>query len=102
MQARERPSRIACNDSTAAWPCSRGLEIPNLASSRASISSLGISVIPTVRSPCTFLCPRKIGRASCRERGCQYVYISVVAVTLKHKQSVKHQKQPTKKKDTRL
>src|SRR3546814_18490413 len=25
----------------------------------------------------------KIGRASCRERVCQYVYISVVAVTLK-------------------
>src|SRR3546814_21018412 len=25
----------------------------------------------------------KIGRASCRERGCQYVYISVVAVSLK-------------------
>src|SRR3546814_13383052 len=28
---------------------------------------------------------RKIGRASCRERGCQYVWISVVAVTLKKK-----------------
>src|SRR3546814_11097591 len=27
----------------------------------------------------------KIGRASCRERGCQYVYISVVAVSLKKK-----------------
>src|SRR3546814_17668465 len=27
----------------------------------------------------------KIGRASCRERVCQYVYISVVAVTLKTK-----------------
>src|SRR3546814_14194182 len=27
----------------------------------------------------------KIGRASCRERGCQYVEISVVAVTLKKK-----------------
>src|SRR3546814_21046745 len=27
----------------------------------------------------------EIGRASCRERGCQYVYISVVAVLLKKK-----------------
>src|SRR3546814_14501959 len=29
--------------------------------------------------------PDQIGRASCRERGCQYVSISVVAVTLKKK-----------------
>src|SRR3546814_12646664 len=28
---------------------------------------------------------RRIGRASCRERVCQYVYISVVAVSLKKK-----------------
>src|SRR3546814_12873889 len=28
---------------------------------------------------------RQIGRASCRERVCQYVYISVVAVSLKKK-----------------
>src|SRR3546814_19199497 len=28
---------------------------------------------------------REIGRASCRERVCQYVYISVVAVSLKKK-----------------
>src|SRR3546814_10945480 len=28
----------------------------------------------------------EIGRASCRERVCQYVYISVVAVSLKKKQ----------------
>src|SRR3546814_15326328 len=27
----------------------------------------------------------EIGRPSCRERGCQYVYISVVAVSLKKK-----------------
>src|SRR3546814_20009813 len=27
--------------------------------------------------------PREIGRTSCRERVCQYVYISVVAVSLK-------------------
>src|SRR3546814_5454285 len=30
--------------------------------------------------------PIKIGRASCRERVCQYVYISVVAVSLKKQQ----------------
>src|SRR3546814_12865376 len=30
---------------------------------------------------------RKIGRASCRERVCQYAYISVVAVSLKTKQN---------------
>src|SRR3546814_18783339 len=30
--------------------------------------------------------PRKIGRASCRGSGCQYVSISVVAVSLKKKQ----------------
>src|SRR3546814_11378689 len=29
--------------------------------------------------------PRKIGRASCRERVCQYVEISVVAVSVKKK-----------------
>src|SRR3546814_18838952 len=28
---------------------------------------------------------KKIGRASCRERGCQYVYISVAAVHIKKK-----------------
>src|SRR3546814_12176464 len=31
----------------------------------------------------------KIGRASCRERGCQYVYISVVAVSLKKKNNTR-------------
>src|SRR3546814_16498143 len=33
--------------------------------------------------------PREHGRASCRERGCQYVWISVVAVSLKNKQNKK-------------
>src|SRR3546814_18212843 len=32
----------------------------------------------------------QIGRASCRERVCQYVSISVVAVSLKKKQTTKH------------
>src|SRR3546814_12650972 len=34
------------------------------------------------------LCAEKIGRASCRESGCQYVYISVVAVSLKTKPKI--------------
>src|SRR3546814_15945296 len=33
----------------------------------------------------------EIGRASCRERVCQYVYISVVAVSLKKKKTSKQQ-----------
>src|SRR3546814_16564982 len=31
---------------------------------------------------------REIGRASCRDRVCQYVYISVVAVSLQKKQPI--------------
>src|SRR3546814_16420125 len=34
--------------------------------------------------------PSQIGRASCRERVCQYVYISVVAVSLKKKKKTKN------------
>src|SRR3546814_16114484 len=34
--------------------------------------------------------PREIGRASCRERVCQYVSISVVAVSLKKKPRKHH------------
>src|SRR3546814_13020907 len=47
--------------------------------SRASASNLVLSVSDTLRSP-------KIGRASCRERVCQYEYISVAAVSLKKHQ----------------
>src|SRR3546814_12969529 len=36
--------------------------------------------------PYRFALP-KIGRATCRERVCQYVYISVVAVSLKKKKT---------------
>src|SRR3546814_17157941 len=32
---------------------------------------------------------KQIGRASCRERVCQYVYISVVAASLKNKKNTK-------------
>src|SRR3546814_18070017 len=35
---------------------------------------------------------REIGRASCRARVCQYVYISVVAVSLKKKKKYKRKK----------
>ena len=44
--------------STAPWPCARGGLKPNVASRRSSSSSLGISVMPTVRSPCTLEWPR--------------------------------------------
>src|SRR3546814_12188557 len=37
--------------------------------------------------------PQQTGRASCRERVCQYVSISVVAVSLKKKKSEKTKKQ---------
>src|SRR3546814_11592991 len=37
----------------------------------------------------------EIGRASCRERVCQYVLISVVAVTLKKKTNEKNKQQGT-------
>src|SRR3546814_12649534 len=36
--------------------------------------------------------PNEIGRASCRERVCQYVEISVVAVSLKTKNNKQHRK----------
>src|SRR3546814_21110651 len=36
--------------------------------------------------------PLKIGRASCRERVCPYVYISVVDVSLQKKTRTKHQR----------
>src|SRR3546814_18801509 len=41
----------------------------------------------------------EIGRASCRERGCQYVYISVVAVSTKTKNTQEHTVQDVKKQD---
>src|SRR3546814_12301914 len=41
-------------------------------------------------SGCVFACAWKIGRASCRERVCQYVSISVVAVSLKKKTQAIH------------
>src|SRR3546814_18207590 len=40
--------------------------------------------------------PRQIGRASCRERVCQYVSISVFAATLKKKNNTNIYRAPTK------
>src|SRR3546814_17369072 len=45
------------------------------------------------REPRRHLGRQQIGRASCRERGCQYEEISVVAVSLKQKQHTKTQKE---------
>src|SRR3546814_15599187 len=42
---------------------------------------------------------KKIGRASCRERVCQYVSISVVAVSLK--KQIKHTPEQTRQTDIR-
>src|SRR3546814_13004586 len=39
---------------------------------------------------CMTVLAAEIGRASCRERVCQYVEISVVAVSLKNKKTSKH------------
>src|SRR3546814_18970931 len=39
-----------------------------------------------------WLAPRQIGIASCRESVCQYVYISVVAVSLKKKKKKQNKK----------
>src|SRR3546814_19115939 len=38
----------------------------------------------------------EIGRASCRERVCQYVYISVVGVPLKKKQNIDNKEKKNK------
>src|SRR3546814_13487711 len=43
------------------------------------------SLPPPVRGTAGRSCPREIGRASCRERGCQYVLTPVVAEQLKKK-----------------
>src|SRR3546814_16277257 len=70
--------------------CSSDLSVPRR---RVSVSvtqaSAPACVTMTTRTPPLLLSPRwiKIGRASCRERVCQYVYISVVAVSLKKKQT---------------
>src|SRR3546814_16339621 len=51
-----------------------------------------LSKFPSVRRDLAFVVPEQvswqIGRASCRERVCQYVYISVVAVSLKKKKRI--------------
>src|SRR3546814_18546538 len=42
----------------------------------------------------------KIGRASCRERVCQYVYISVFAVSLNNKNSNRHSHKTNRREHT--
>src|SRR3546814_12890945 len=53
----------------------------------ASVPPAGTSIPKTRRRKGPFgdAAPQEIGRASCRERVCQYVLISVVAVSLKKK-----------------
>src|SRR3546814_11598992 len=53
--------------------------------SRASAKSGVSPILSRTHSPNTTSTADKIGRASCRERVCQYVEISVDAVTLKKK-----------------
>src|SRR5258707_1329116 len=53
-----RPSRIASTASTALWPLLRGGSNPKTRTSPSRSASFGISVMPTVRSPCTFEWPR--------------------------------------------
>jgi len=57
-RAFERPSRIASTASTALWPLLRGGSNPKTRASPSRSASFGISVMPTVRSPCTFEWPR--------------------------------------------
>src|SRR3546814_13816145 len=68
----------ACDIANPVWePCGRGGAIT------AEMEAAGFRTIATdlIADPAH----REIGRASCRERVCQYVLISVVAVSLKKK-----------------
>src|SRR3546814_15911989 len=71
--------------------CSSDLEQPPQQSNRADQRPAALPWLDLYRGarmavdlPCQIIdAAGKIGRASCRERVCQYVYISVVAVSLK-------------------
>src|SRR3546814_13990492 len=70
-----------------------GLDQPGLAT--ADPAGGGVVMVNFFASwcvPCRAEHPflSEIGRASCRERVCQYVYISVVAVSLKKKTQKQH------------
>src|SRR3546814_18854772 len=71
---------------------------------RRTLRRISSMSLPLISSPATTKAKarptddRKIGRASCRESVCQYVSISVVAVTLKKKQD-KHKHTQEKKKN---
>ena len=58
ISAFDLPSSMAAMASTALWPFSRGAVMPNVRSRLSSSSFDGISVMPTVRSPCTLEWPR--------------------------------------------
>src|SRR3546814_18880934 len=52
---------------------------------RCNVISPGMVPTDTSRTNQPEMIEKEIGRASCRERVCQYVWISVAAVTLKKK-----------------
>src|SRR3546814_16799959 len=52
---------------------------------RAGVSRPPALYGETIRAPCRATLSAEIGRASCRERVCPYVSISVVAVSFKKK-----------------
>src|SRR3546814_17416364 len=52
--------------------------------------------VEDTRAALSYLQTRQIGRASCRERVCQYVSISVVAASLKKKTTTKKHDQHTR------
>src|SRR3546814_15886142 len=64
--------------------CSSDLSIPDRPHDVAGIDADGFPV-GSHRSLVLLPADVEIGRASCRERACQYVYISVVAVSLQNK-----------------
>jgi hypothetical protein len=59
MNARARPSCIARIAATTSVPGARGGAKSNSRASASRKAVLGFSVIPTVRSPCTFECPHR-------------------------------------------
>src|SRR3546814_13089453 len=80
MAARSFPRGLAWKRLMAAGRSSAGVAISSTSITGQTRSRLTIPLFATLVDP-----PNKIGRASCRERVCQYVSISVVAGTLKKK-----------------
>src|SRR3546814_11347820 len=63
----------------------RDIFMPKIGGLLPRLAELKQIIMPTLRG--TALGSAQIGRASCRERVCQYVYISVVALSLKKKKN---------------